>query len=265
VVARIWIPSPNYSASRSRNQLLVVHTSEGAQTFASLGNFLGQSSSGVSYHVGFDDTSSTQIGEYVKPPGKCWAAFESNDWGEHGCCCTPSGASYGWSRDTWMAKVNMLAACAAWLAEESARYGIPLVKITGADIDAGRPGVCGHADVSASSAQGDHGDPGPNFPWDHVLALAGGAPGAPPVAPPATGGGLGPPFPGTLLVNYLEGHGTATWQARMAERGWPIAVDDAYGNESEGICRQFQAEKGLAIDGIVGPDTWAAAWTLPVT
>jgi murein L,D-transpeptidase YcbB/YkuD len=67
------------------------------------------------------------------------------------------------------------------------------------------------------------------------------------------------------LANYIEGNGTAAWQAQMVARGWALDVDDCYGNQSEQVCVQFQEEKGLAVDGIVGPATWAAAWTAPVT
>jgi hypothetical protein len=181
-LSRVWVGSPNHSSSRSRNQILCIHTSEGATTFRNLGSFLAQPSAGVSYQVGFDDTSSTEIGEYVRPECKAWAALEANDWGEHACCCTPSGASSGWSRDVWLNQhPNMLAAAAAWLKEESDRFGIPLVKISGGDINAGRKGVCGHADITAAG-YGNHTDPG-QFPFDVVLAYALGT------GPPATPGG----------------------------------------------------------------------------
>lgn len=55
------------------------------------------------------------------------------------------------------------------------------------------------------------------------------------------------------------------WQNQMSKRGWRIAVDGFYGSESEAVARSFQLEKGLEVDGIVGPDTWRASWTLPVT
>lgn len=174
---RDWIPSPNYSSSRARSRLLVVHTSEGATTFRSLGNFLAQSSAGVSYHVGFDDTTADAIGEYVKPPHKSWSAHSANNEGEHGCCCTPSGASSGWSRETWLSKPRMLDACAAWLREEGARYGIPVVKIGPDQIRAGAAGVCGHADCVQAGLGGSHTDPGPNFPWDRVTTGGGGGSG----------------------------------------------------------------------------------------
>lgn len=59
--------------------------------------------------------------------------------------------------------------------------------------------------------------------------------------------------------------GLATWQQRMKDRGWSIGVDGYYGPETAGVCRAFQSEKGLGIDGLIGPHTWAAAWTEPVT
>ncbi|WP_063838215.1 GH25 family lysozyme [Saccharothrix sp. ST-888] len=72
----------------------------------------------------------------------------------------------------------------------------------------------------------------------------------------------GPAWPGEYLAlrtPLLHGGNVRTWQQRMRDRGWSITVDGWYGPASASICRQFQAEKGLAQDGIVGPQTWAAA------
>lgn len=51
----------------------------------------------------------------------------------------------------------------------------------------------------------------------------------------------------------------------MKNRGWSISVDGIYGPASASTCRKFQQEKGLSVDGIVGPQTWAAIWNAPVT
>lgn len=60
--------------------------------------------------------------------------------------------------------------------------------------------------------------------------------------------------------------GIKAWQAQMRKRGWTIGVDGLFGKQSEKVARQFQAEKReLASDGLVGKETWAAAWTAPVT
>ena len=44
-----------------------------------------------------------------------------------------------------------------------------------------------------------------------------------------------------------------------------LTVDGDYGPQSKDVCTRFQREKDLSVDGVVGPDTWAAAWTTPVT
>lgn len=55
------------------------------------------------------------------------------------------------------------------------------------------------------------------------------------------------------------------WQARMAYRGWRITPDGLYGSETERVCRAFQAEKGLVVDGKIGAKTWAKAWTAQIS
>ena len=61
--------------------------------------------------------------------------------------------------------------------------------------------------------------------------------------------------------------GLKMWQQRMLDRGWSgIGVADGrYGPKTERVVRQFQKSKGLGVDGKIGPGTWAAAWTEPVT
>lgn len=55
------------------------------------------------------------------------------------------------------------------------------------------------------------------------------------------------------------------WQQRMISRGWDMTADGLYGDETEEIARDFQHEKRLLTDGLIGPATWAAAWTAPVS
>lgn len=75
-----------------------------------------------------------------------------------------------------------------------------------------------------------------------------------------------PAWPGVYLRDYTAHASARTWQQRMRDRGWSITVDGKYGPASARVASQFQAEKGLRpVDGIVGPDTWRAAWTSPVT
>jgi putative peptidoglycan binding protein len=77
----------------------------------------------------------------------------------------------------------------------------------------------------------------------------------------------GPPWPGRELKQppAMKGADVRKWQAQMKARGWSIAVDGVYDGSDDALCRQFQAEKGLEVDGAVGPVTWRAAWNTTVT
>lgn len=58
----------------------------------------------------------------------------------------------------------------------------------------------------------------------------------------------------------------ATWQRRMAQRGWNISVDGAFGPQSAGVASRFAAEKGVAAArGTVNAAGWHAAWVAPIT
>lgn len=60
--------------------------------------------------------------------------------------------------------------------------------------------------------------------------------------------------------------GLRRWQQRMRDRGWrSLAADGYYGPQTKSVATQFQQEKGLMVDGLIGPATWRAAWTAPIT
>ena len=82
-----------------------------------------------------------------------------------------------------------------------------------------------------------------------------------------------PAWPGRLIQykagwnrsKRYRGEDVRTWQQRMRVRGWRLAVDGDFGPESDRVLRKFQKEKGLLVDGILGPRSWAASWTAPIT
>jgi hypothetical protein len=55
------------------------------------------------------------------------------------------------------------------------------------------------------------------------------------------------------------------WEARMRQRGWNIKVDGRLSPADEKILKAFQKEKGLTVDGRLGPKSFAAAWTTKLT
>lgn len=68
-----------------------------------------------------------------------------------------------------------------------------------------------------------------------------------------------PPFPGTTRRGSRD-HVVTTVQQRLKDRGWNVALDGIFGPATDRVVRAFQREKGLTVDGIVGPRTWQALW-----
>ena len=64
---------------------------------------------------------------------------------------------------------------------------------------------------------------------------------------------------------YSHREDLRVWQQRMKDRGWRITPDGLYGDETARVAKGFQADKGLAVDGLIGEVTWKAAWESPVT
>lgn len=77
----------------------------------------------------------------------------------------------------------------------------------------------------------------------------------------------------TLTTPYTEGNDVLTWQTRMIERGWDLGTGGSTGEGDTGIFDErnhevlikFQEEKGLEVDGVIGPESWNAAWEAPIT
>jgi cell wall-associated NlpC family hydrolase len=98
---------------------------------------------------------------------------------------------------------------------------------------------------------------------NRVWTAAALVPGLKYVAPPDNF----PRWPGRYLTQppQMKGRDVVAWQRRMLARGWRLPTNGVYGPNTELACRRFQQEKGLLVDGIVGPDTWRAAWLAPIT
>lgn len=117
--------------------------------------------------------------------------------------------------------------------------------------------IKGHRDGYATDCPGDI-----LYAWVQAGAPRKGTPPVPlpPVQPPIQI----PAFTQTLR-NETSAYAARVWQQKMSDRNWAITVDGDYGPKSEIVCRKFQTEKGLEVDGVVGPITWNATWTAPET
>jgi len=217
----------------------------------------------------FHTTHRDASAHYVVDPGQIIQCLHERTIGFHAppntgsigieLCDPQKGSSARWRDANHEAMLHL---AAQLVREVAARWKVPLVKLTSAEVHAKKHGICGHANVSKAFRMTDHIDPGTGFPWAHFMNLLGGKPGSDPG--PAK---KAPKFPGRLITQppVMRGDDVLKWQTQMHKRGWSIVADNTYEPESEKICRAFQKEKQLGVDGIVGPRTWAAAWTAPIT
>jgi peptidoglycan hydrolase-like protein with peptidoglycan-binding domain len=64
--------------------------------------------------------------------------------------------------------------------------------------------------------------------------------------------------PWPLVRRGDEQHPVQTLQYLLRARGQAVAVDGSFGPATDAAVRAFQQEKHLAVDGVVGPNTWSA-------
>lgn len=174
------ISSPNRSARGTAPvSLVIVHTAEGARTVTSLGNYFASAAVQVSSHVGIDDTG---IEQYVPYSEAAWTTRAANPISDNAELC----GFAAWTRDQWLNEHHpMLVLTAQWVRERCLARGIPIRKLTPAQVAAGQAGVIGHVDWTVGMDDGSHTDPGQGFPWDVVIGLAAGNSATPSPTPRA--------------------------------------------------------------------------------
>ena len=64
--------------------------------------------------------------------------------------------------------------------------------------------------------------------------------------------------PWPLVKKGDQQHPVQTLQYLLRARGHQVTVDGIFGPNTDSAVRAFQREKGLSVDGIVGPVTWRA-------
>jgi murein L,D-transpeptidase YcbB/YkuD len=69
-----------------------------------------------------------------------------------------------------------------------------------------------------------------------------------------------PPYPGLMQLGSV-GPGVHNLQQELAWKfGYHIVIDGIFGTNTQNAVYAFQKSRGLTVDGVVGPLTWARLW-----
>lgn len=168
-----WVPPRSWTdANRNYVQLIVIHDTEGSSHAESAEDgaaYDARRADGTSTHYFVDSNSVVQC---VRTSDRAHTArSQGNRRGiQYELCARAS-----WSRSRWLDSYGqaMLRRAARQAARDCRKWGIPVRKLTPAQVADGVKGFCGHGDITKAFPQddGSHTDPGPNFPWDVFLDL----------------------------------------------------------------------------------------------
>jgi len=160
-----------FGANRDTNKirLIVIHDMEAPEkggTAENVANYFKNGSEGrkASAHYNVDNNSIVQS---VRDDVVAYHAPGANSDGigiEH------AGYMEQTAND-WLDEYSsqMLDLSAQLAADLCIKYNIPAVHLTNAQLKAGNRGFVGHDQVSDVYKKSDHGDPGPNFPWNKYI------------------------------------------------------------------------------------------------
>lgn len=230
---------------------IVIHTTESAKTFPQ-GSALGLLGNVSKYFASPSSGGSAHYIEGVEGEEHC---VPDNRPAWH---APPNSHSIGielvalakYTREQWLSDQvrPIIVRAAARTRELCQRFNVPMVRLTVAQVKAGKRGICGHVDVSNAFKHSDHWDPGPNFPWDVFMSLVtAGATPAP--TPPAAGH-----KPGARTVGLGDDGADVAYLQRII--GTP--ADGDFGPATVTALKVWQKKNRLTADGICGAQTWAA-------
>jgi N-acetyl-anhydromuramyl-L-alanine amidase AmpD len=238
-----FIPAAHYTRGRTKPLLWVVlHSAEGARLASELGNYFHTTTRSASSHIGVGQDG--KAAQYVHDNDTAYAAVNANNQGWHVELC---GFAH-WTRTEWLAHRAMLDTAAACVAKICQAYHIRAAWLTPADLEAGHSGLTTHRTVSAWKPSTGHTDPGPDFPLDVFLALVQHH------LAPADWHKDGYTHP--TLKEGASGREVIHLQTLLNRHGAHLAADGKFGAMTTSAVKSFQRLVHVAVDGVVGPNTW---------
>ena len=91
--------------------------------------------------------------------------------------------------------------------------------------------------------------------------------GAVTTTPTSPSGGTGsgasgtPAYPGHQFAEGDYSEDLKTWQKQMGARGYGLTGTGYFGAKTKAVAIRLQQESGLEVDGVIGRQTWNAAWS----
>lgn len=177
-----WVAPASYSPGRPGGspRFIVIHTTEGSSHSQSAEDgaaYDGRRTDGTSTHYFVDSDSVVQC---VRTTDRAHTAgYTGNMRGiQYELCAKASYGTAWWTGGSYA--LAMLQRAAVQCARDARKYGIPVKRITPADLRAGGSGFVGHVDVTNAWGEVDHTDPGPSFPWSLFLGMVNKAMNPPP-------------------------------------------------------------------------------------
>ncbi|HEY9297797.1 MAG TPA: peptidoglycan-binding domain-containing protein [Phormidium sp.] len=61
----------------------------------------------------------------------------------------------------------------------------------------------------------------------------------------------------SILRQGSKGQSVKYLQELLKSAAYPVAIDSIFGPATEAAVKKFQHDRGLVVDGIVGPKTWS--------
>jgi len=156
-----------YQSGRSRGITLIgIHTMEAPENEGvamAVANYFKTVQ--ASSHWCVDDKTRVRV---VYDEDTAWTMPPTNDYSLNVEMAGYAGQTPGEWNDAY--SILTLDNAALCVAEWCKKYDIPVRHLTDSQIAAGEKGLAGHVDVNRVFQDGDHTDPGPNFPWTEFLS-----------------------------------------------------------------------------------------------
>ncbi|WP_049969648.1 peptidoglycan recognition protein family protein [Haladaptatus cibarius] len=258
-VTDVWRPAheSNYSsANRTASDVrwVVIHTIEGS--YEAGYSWFENPDSNVSSHFVIGDEPG-QIMQMVEVSDVAWTNGGDGTYNDTGINFELEG-----SANVTNFNDNIYEQTAEAVAHVCDKYGIPKRHPTSdlapCNTYDGEGGVIGHHQIPNPSCTGTTDgkvDPGDTFDWKYFMDLVGGEV----IGDPGDGddGGNGGTSGWPIYSNGDTARDIYTVQYLLEANGYPMQYHDGiYGSEVQTNVEQFQSDRGLAVDGVVGPNTW---------